>query len=99
MALVLIPVHLHTEDTICSGVLRSNRTEVFTPRCRTEIRDIAPRVAAGELAHSCDGLARQLDLWLTTLIANASEVLGLNIEVFNRSACKVGATQDGAEQR
>ena len=99
MALVLIPVHLYSEDAICGGVLLGNRAEVTAPRCRTEIGDIAPRVATRELAHSCNGAVGELNFWLAALIANSLKVLCLNIEVFNRRARQVGATQNGAQQR
>jgi len=36
---------------------------------------------------------------LAALAANSLKVLRLNIEVFNRSARKIGASQNGAQQR
>ena len=99
MTLVLIPMHFHTEDAICGGVLLGNRAEVTAPRRGTEIRDVAPWVAASEFAHSCDWSVSELNFWLATLATNSFKVLRLNIEVFNRCASQMSAAQNGAQQR
>ena len=92
-------MHLHTEDPIGGGVLLGDRAEITAPRGRTEIRDVAPGVATSEFAHSCNWLVSELYFWLAALAANSLKVFRLNIEVFNRSARKIGATQNGAQQR
>ena len=93
MALVLIPMHFDSEDSVLRGIDFGKTSEVRQVRVVRKIRNVSPCRFAKQFAKRTDRLASWGDRWHSIFIAEADKVLSVDVEVFHWGASGQRATQ------